>query len=127
MRKALILAVLIPVSLYPAHTPLVILGTLTAVSTTPALDLFNTYRVTPHKHTIQVNTTGAPATCTMELDGTLDPPLGSAAQWSNLSGSQSCAAATLMFHIADKPVRGIRANLTALSGGSVTVLYLGVE
>lgn len=127
MRKGLILLLLIPASLYTAHTPPVIMGTLTAPGTTPVVDLFNAYRVTPHKHTVEVDTTGTPGTCTMELDGTLDPPLSATAQWSNLSGSQTCTPATLMFHIADKPVRGIRGNLTALSGGSVTILYIGVE
>lgn len=127
MRKALFLTLLIPVSLYPAHTPPVILGTLTATGVTAAVDLFNTYRVTPHKHTVEVDAVGVPTACTMELDGTLDPPTSATAQWSNLSGSQTCTAATLMFHIADKPVRGIRANLTAFSGTSVTILYIGVE
>lgn len=126
MRKGLLL-LLIPVSLYTAHTPPVILGTLNAPGVTTAVDLYNTYRVTPHKHTIEVNAAGAPATCTMELDGTLDAPLSSAVQWSNLTGSQTCTATTTMFHVVDKPIRAIRANLTALSGGSVTVIYLGVE
>lgn len=72
-------------------------------------------------HTLQVNVTGSPATCAIQLEGSLD-----GVNWANLSGSQSCTAAVTMFHVDLKPVKLVRANLTAYSGGgTVSIFYRG--
>ena len=82
-----------------------------------------------HKHTLQVVVTGAPATGQIQLEGTLDDATSSGATWAILSGSQLCTTTTT-FHVVDRPVTGIRANLTALTGGTnptVACKYLGVQ
>ncbi|MGH9667094.1 MAG: hypothetical protein ACRD9L_21930, partial [Bryobacteraceae bacterium] len=79
-------------------------------------------------HTVQAVVTGSPSGCSIQLEGTLDDPTLSPT-WSNLSGSQTCTS-SVMFHVTARPVRAIRVNLTALSGGTsptVTVKYVGVE
>lgn len=76
----------------------------------------------PDKHTLSIITTGSPATCTIELDGSLD-----GTNWFDLSGDQTCTS-SLMVHVINKPVQQVRVNLTVLSGGTdptVTVKYLG--
>jgi hypothetical protein len=81
-----------------------------------------------HKHTLQVVVTGAPATAQIQLEGTLDDVNGSPT-WFNLSGSLLCTSNTI-FHVVDRPVSGVRANLTALTGGTapaVNCKYVGCE
>ncbi|MCI0403455.1 MAG: hypothetical protein L0212_08030 [Acidobacteria bacterium] len=81
--------------------------------------------VRPSQHTVQLTVTGAPATCTFELEGTLDDTAGATAF--SLSGSIPCTSST-MFHVVNKPVNFIRGNLTALTGGvspTVTFQYVG--
>lgn len=76
------------------------------------------------KHTLMAIVTGAPATCTINLDGSLD-----GVHWFDLSGPQNCAASA-MFHVVDKPVLYVRGNLSALAGGTsptVTIAYVGVN
>lgn len=75
-------------------------------------------------HTVAAVPSGSPAICTLRLEGSLDH-----ISWFDLSGDQTCTA-SLMFHVADKPVQFVRINLTALSGGSspsVAVRYAGVQ
>jgi len=100
------------------------LGTLNAPGPTVAQNL----PFTVHKHTVQAVVTGAPATGSIQLEGTLDDVTGSPT-WFNLSGAQPCTANTI-FHVVDRPVSGIRVNLTALTGGTgptVSIRYLGVQ
>lgn len=76
------------------------------------------------RHTVTVTVSGAPATCTVNLDGSLD-----GVHWFDLSGPQNAAANT-MFHVVDKPVTYVRGNLSALAGGtspSVSISYMGVR
>lgn len=73
-------------------------------------------------HTVQLNVSGSPTSCSAVLQGSLD---GSA--WFDLSAAQTCTT-SVMFHVNGKPVNRVRINLTALSGGSspsVVPLYLG--
>lgn len=93
---------------------------LTAAGTTATLSLPEA----DTKHTTQVVVTGAPASCTVHLEGSLD-----GTNFFDLSGAQTCTT-NVMFHVVDKSVLYIRANLTALSGGtspSVSITYLGVH
>lgn len=95
---------------------------LNAVSATPAHNTLMGQRYAS-KHTIQAKVTGSPTTATGQLEGSLD---GTA--WFDLSGAQDVSA-NVMFHVANKPVRKVRFNLTALSGGSsptVQAIYTGV-
>lgn len=107
------------------RTQVIYLGKLTATGVTNYADL----QIAAHTHTIQAVVTGGPAACSIQLEGTLDDPSTSAADWADLSGSQTCTS-TVTFHVIDRAVRGVRANLTALSGGTaptVTVKYMGVQ
>lgn len=115
-------------SLYAGHTQVIPLGSVSAAGTTSSYDALSTGNVMPHKHSLQLVITGSPASCTVELDGTLDNPAG-APNWSNLSGSQTCTSLSLLFFsVVDRPVRAVRANITALSAGAtVTASYVGVE
>ncbi len=122
MRKFLLILALVGLSVaqqattdYHWH-----FATQTATGTTA-----NVYVYThPDKHTEQVAVTGAPTTCTVALEGSLD-----GTSFFNLSGDQSCTS-SFMLHIVDKPVGFVRVNLKALSGGtspSVQVDYVGVR
>ena len=94
----------------------------TAIGATASVDL-SKLRVWPDKATVQLNVTGAPTTCTYQVEGSLDN-----ASWFDVSGSQVCTS-SLMFHLDAKPVAYVRGNLTALSGGtspSVQMLFLGM-
>ncbi len=62
--------------------------------------------------TFQVVTTGGPATCTLNVQGSLDN-----INWFDLSGNQTCTS-SLMFHVVNKPVQYVRINLSALTGGT---------
>lgn len=122
----LFLAVLAATFLSAARTGWISFGTLTAAGTSFPVDL----AMAAQNHSVQVITAGTPATCSIQLEGTLDDPIpAGGAAWANLSGAQTCTSSTV-FHVAGKPVRGVRVNLTALTGGtnpSVTVKYVGIE
>lgn len=125
MRRLLGFAAFAAAALYAAQTGVIALGTLTATGTTRAVNLY----MAAHKHTVEVAVAGSPASCSVQLEGTLDDPLSASAVWSNLSGAQSCTSST-MFHVIDRAVTAVRANVTALTGGtspSVTVVYQGVQ
>lgn len=101
------------------------LGTLSALGASAPVRL----QRANHKHTIQIVVTGGPATCSVQLEGSLDDPAKETMTWANVSGAQTCTATTTVFTI-DKPVTAIRANLTILTGGAtptVTVKYVGVQ
>lgn len=80
-------------------------------------------------HTVQANITGAPTAVTVALEGSLDGVL-----WFTLA-SHTFSAAELtatgaMFHVVQKPVTKVRANVTTLTGGTsptVTVFYHGLR
>ena len=80
-------------------------------------------------HTVYASITGAPTAVTVDLEGSLD-----GTNWVQLATHPFTAgeltATQAMFHVIDKPVRFVRVNLTALTGGTsptVTVLYEGFE
>lgn len=82
---------------------------------------------TPAKHTVHATMGGTvvASAVTVDLEGSLDD-----ATWFTLASHAFSAgeitAEQAMFHVVDKPVRYVRANLTTLTGGTdptVTVLY----
>lgn len=83
----------------------------------------------PKTHTVQLDITGGPTTCTFQLEGSLDKEGVVGGDFFDLSGPQDCTN-DIMFHVTDRPVAWIRGNLTALSGGAgpaLTVYYLGIH
>ena len=129
MRKiyavAFVLAAIAGAQVVNSRVARIEFGTLSSVTTTAAVDVS---LLTPSKHTIQTLIAGSPAACSIQLEGTLDDVSGSPT-WANLSGSQTCTS-SVTFHVTERPVRGVRVNLTALSGGSsptVTIKYVGVQ
>jgi hypothetical protein len=127
MKRLIALFALAAAALLAERTGVFILGTLTATGQTMGVHS----GLATHKHTLQVVVTGSPASCSVQLEGTLDDITDPSVTpfWANLSGTQSCTS-SVTFHVVEKPVRAIRANLTALSGGSsptVTIKYLGVQ
>jgi hypothetical protein len=91
--------------------------TLSATGTTP------TQKVDANYHTVAVIPSGSPSGCSVRLEGSLD-----ATNWFDVSGAQSCASGSTMFHVDMKPLDFIRVNLTTLSGGtspSVVIEYKG--
>lgn len=79
--------------------------------------------VIPTKHGMQVNTTGAPAACTYNLEGSLD-----GVSWTSIINAQACTTSgTLVWDSTGiKPVLFVRFNLTALSASSTaTAIYVG--
>lgn len=124
--RRFLLTALLPAALcLGGETPPIPLGTLRAPGTTYAANL----RMAAHKHTLQVAVTGSPASCSVQLEGTLDDPSSATVTWANLSGAQTCTS-SVMFHVAERPVRAVRATVTALSGGSspaVTITYQGIQ
>jgi len=88
-------------------------GTTTAVSVSLAA---------PFLHTVQVVVTGGPATCTIQLEGTLN-----GTTWYVMGAAQTCTS-TITFYPVWVGAQTIRVNLTALTGGAsptVTVYYQG--
>jgi hypothetical protein len=92
---------------------------LTAATNTATLDVG---RALPSNHAVLAVVTGGPATCTISLQGTID-----GVTWDTISSATTCTS-SVYFYASGKPVSGIRANLTALTGGTsptVTVYYVG--
>lgn len=98
------------------------------LSSATASSGFDVSSLSPSKHTVQVVVTGGPATCSIQLEGTLDA-ISSSSTWANLSGSQTCTS-TVTFHVTERAVKGVRVNVTALTGGTspgVSAKYTGVQ
>ena len=68
----------------------------------------------PQFHAVQVDVTGAPATCTINLDGSLDGTLAF-----DLLTGQTCTS-DVLFNVVDEPARYVRSNLTAVTGSVET-------
>lgn len=126
MHRSLILAILAAVATLQtpatAQTTSRSFAALTAAGSTSALALAS---MTPTNHTVSLTVTGSPTTCTAALEGTID----AGATWYSLSGDQDCTA-SLMFHVAFRPVLAVRVTVSALSGGTspaVRAVYLGVK
>lgn len=78
----------------------------------------------PTKHGVMSVVTGGPATCSVQLEGSMDNT-----NFFLISASTTCTS-TVMFQAIDKPVLYVRINLTALTGGTaptVTSTYLGTR
>ena len=81
----------------------------------------------PESHTVQATMGGTvvATAVTVDLEGSLD-----GSTWAQLArhafSAGEISAEAAMFHVIDKPVRYVRANLITLTGGTaptVTVLY----
>jgi len=83
----------------------------TALFATPGSDV----------HTVQAIAGNTPATCTVNLDGSLD-----GANWFDISGGQTCTS-NVMFHVVNRAVAYVRGHVTTLTGAgaTVTISYLG--
>lgn len=93
-----------------------------AQSATGITDAYDVTLESPDKHTLQFITTGAPASATLRLEGSIDNT-----NWFDLSGTQNCSSSG-MFHVVNKPVLFVRVNLLTLVGGTdptVQCTYLG--
>ena len=120
LALALLLVVSAQAQLVNLRVARVIFGTLSAVSTTAGFDVS---LLSPSQHTVQVITAGSPASCSLQLEGSLD----GGTTWANLSGAQTCTS-SVTFHVIQKPIDMVRINVTALSAAaSVTVRYVGVQ
>lgn len=98
---------------------LVTWAALTATGTTTSLATAGN-----DKHTLAAIVTGSPTGCSVRLEGSND-----GTNYFDLSGAQTCTT-SVMFHVVDRPVVFVRANVTALSGGTaptVTATYLGIR
>lgn len=81
----------------------------------------------PPRHTVQVVTTGSPSGCEVALEGSLDGSNFFALSTTDDTSAGDCTA-SVMWHTTNRPVRWIRGNVTALSGGTtptVRICYLG--
>ena len=79
----------------------------------------------PSQHTVQATITGSPSGVTVDLEGSLDDSTYATLASHAFSAAELTATAAI-FHVVDKPIRHVRANLTSLAGGSsptVTVKY----
>ena len=96
----------------PAHTE--VLPLFTAYSTTGAAGTVYDLGFLASEHTWMVDFTGSPTSVLLILQGTVD-----GANWFNLR--EFTGTADAMEHIVNRPIRKIRAYLTTLDAGSVTV------
>lgn len=78
------------------------------------------------KHSLSVSFTGGGSALSIAFEGTQDGSTWHTIVTHNLSAAE-ISAKKAMWHIVDKPVRTIRANISTLTGGdantSITVLY----
>ena len=80
-------------------------------------------------HTVAVKTTGAPTAVVIDLEGSLDDiTYHQLAQHTFIAAEITAEAA--MFHVSNKPVNYVRANLITLTAGTaptVTVEYKSLQ
>ena len=129
MNKLILLVALILVAAYPAaaqgYQTATLLNAVTATGTGRAIRLSG---VVPFRHTGAITVTGAPATCTLNIQWAITADTPTANDWFDLSGNQDCTSSSAGFHIADRPILWVRGNLTVLTGGTaptVSLRYLG--
>jgi hypothetical protein len=95
-----------------------------------AVEPYNTTPTTmPTIHTFQLNVTGAPTSCTYQVEGSLDSQGAATGTFFDATGPLNCTVNTIV-HISGRPLAMIRGNLTALAGGAaptVTMRYLGTR
>ena len=78
----------------------------------------------PMSHSVHCIVTGAPAAANVRLYGSLD-----GTNWFDLTGAQ-VATSSILFHVVNRPVAYVKANLADLSGGTsptFTFRYLGIK
>lgn len=95
-----------------------------ALTATGNTATFDVGKALPSNHAVLAVVTGGPATCTISLQGTID-----GVTWDTISNATTCTS-SVYFYVSGKPMSGIRASLTVLSGGTsptVTVFYTGTH
>ena len=86
----------------------------------------NVSQLAPASHTISIKTTGAPTAVTMKLYGLVDQDGTSITALEYPFDAGDISAGEAIIHLADKPLTGVKAELTVLTGGTtptVTVYY----
>ena len=75
------------------------------------------FSVPRKEHTVQVVVTGGPSAVTIDLEGSLN-----GTEWFQLANyvftAGDISAGQAMFHVTNKPVMDVRANLVTLTGGA---------
>lgn len=93
-----------------------------ALTATGNTATFDVGKALPSNHAWLAVVTGGPATCTISMQGTID-----GTTYDTASGPITCTSSAY-FYVSGKAYSGVRANLTALTGGTsptVTVYYVG--
>jgi hypothetical protein len=94
--------------------------TLSATGTTLGYSLAG---IQPGLHAVQVITTGSPAACTYDLQGSLD-----GVNYFAIVSATACTTSGTITWTVDKPTRWVRFNLATLSASSsATFHYVGTE
>jgi len=98
------------------------LGTLSSVTATAGQNVGVPGGVFPTSHTVQVNASSNPATCSVTPQYSVD-----GVTWAELISAMDCNAANVISSTTGKPARMVRANLTALTGTSGSTVKAKVE
>jgi len=80
-----------------------------------------TFKKVPPNWTVQIKYTSNPSSVIVDIEGSLD-----GANYTQIA-QHTAAAADDIFHISGKPVKYIRANLTALTGGTSPEVTVWIE
>lgn len=94
------------------HPGLPALTGLSAATATGAGAVFN-LMLCHGNFTMAVTVTGAPASCAVQLQGSLDNT-----NWYNMGSATSNTSGTAVVNATNMPAQYVRANLTTLSGGT---------
>lgn len=95
--------------------------TLTGVNSTGATASYLFSDIPMPNITIQAHRTAGSDEISLKIEGSLD-----GSNWIDISGTQTSSSGELMFHIVNKPLKYIRANITSI-GSSTYTIYLLAE
>jgi hypothetical protein len=134
MKKTLLLSILLVIVAFSVAAPAQTVArtsavyireystaTFSALSATGAGATFDINGIQP-RHGVSYTVTGAPATCTIDLEASLDGVF-----WVKIITGTVCTS-SIYASVVDKPFRYIRPNLITLTGGTtpaVTAKYAG--
>ena len=99
---------------------------LEAAATGPGNDIPINPRINYASHAVEFAITGAPTAVTIKLEGNITGTAPFFDLATHVVTAEELAAGAGMFHVQDKPVGYVRANITVLTGGTaptVTVYY----